>query len=185
MISFLYFVWQITNIRQDFPKISSTIKDLLVKPPSFAITLRGPAIWSSLLNQQEKSIPHLLSVLKQIKFKLLNSNKETENSTSRLWLMAMSDVTLYFICLSVCLSSMLNIASSDSLVDKLTSISDLNELLVLDDKICEPSRSSYHINSSNSLNNDYCNYYIVFLWYGEINKWKWNEKVAVSQADII
>ena len=30
------------------------------------------------LSQYEKSIPHLLSFLKQIKIKLLNSNKETE-----------------------------------------------------------------------------------------------------------
>ena len=47
----------------------------------------------------------------------------------------MSDVTLWFICLSICFSSTLNIAPSDSLVDKLTSISDLNDLLVLDDKV--------------------------------------------------
>ena len=58
---------------------------------------------------------------------------------------------------------MLNIASSDSLVDKLTSLSDLNDLLVLDGKVCEPSTSSYCINLSNSLNNNYCNYSIVFL----------------------
>ena len=38
---------------------------------------------------------------------------------------------------------MLNIAPSDSLVDKLTSVSDLNDLLVLDDEVCEPSTSSY------------------------------------------
>ena len=43
---------------------------------------------------------------------------------------------------------MLNIAPSDSLADKLTSISDLNDLLVLDDKVCEPSTSSYRINIS-------------------------------------
>ena len=57
----------ITNTRQDFPKTTS-----------FAITLRGPTIWNSFLSQHEKSIPHLLSFLKQIKFKLLNSNNETE-----------------------------------------------------------------------------------------------------------
>ena len=45
---------------------------------SFAITLRGPTIWNNFLSQHEKSIPHLLPFLKQIKFKLLNSNKETE-----------------------------------------------------------------------------------------------------------
>ena len=72
----------------------------------------------------------------------------------------MSDVALWFICLSICFSSMLNIAPSDSLVDKLTSVSDLNDSLVLDDKVCEPSTSSYHINLSNSLNNNVC---IVFL----------------------
>ena len=37
---------------------------------------------------------------------------------------------------------MLNIAPSDSLVDKLKSISDLNDLLVLDDMVSEPSTSS-------------------------------------------
>ena len=78
----------------------------------------------------------------------------------------MSDVTLWFIYLSICFSSMLNIAPSDSLVDKLTSVSDLNDWLVLDDKVCEPSTSSYHINLSNSLNNNVC---IVFLQYGKIN----------------
>ena len=43
---------------------------------------------------------------------------------------------------------MLNIAPSDSLVDKLTSVSDLNDLLVLDDKVSEPSTSPYRINIS-------------------------------------
>ena len=62
---------------------------------------------------------------------------------------------------------MLNIAPSDSLVDKLTSVSDLNDWLVFDDKVCKPSTSSYFINLSNSLNNNLC---IVFLWYGENNK---------------
>ena len=60
----------------------------------------------------------------------------------------MSDVTLWFICLSICFSSMLNIAPSDSLVDKLTSVSDLIDLLMVDDKVCEPSTSSYGINIS-------------------------------------
>ena len=41
---------------------------------------------------------------------------------------------------------MLNIAPSDSLVDKLTSISNLNDLLVLNDKISELSTSPYRIN---------------------------------------
>ena len=48
------------------------------KTTSFAVTLCGPTIWNNLLSQHEKSIPHLLSFLKQIKFKLFNSNKETE-----------------------------------------------------------------------------------------------------------
>ena len=47
------------------------------KTTSFAITTSGPTNWSS-LTQHEKSIPHLLLFLKQIKFKLLNSNEETE-----------------------------------------------------------------------------------------------------------
>ena len=71
----------------------------------------------------------------------------------------MSDVTLLFICLSIRFSSMLNIAPSDSLVDKLTSISDLNDLLMLDGKVSEPSTSSYRINISISLNRNIC---IVF-----------------------
>ena len=60
----------------------------------------------------------------------------------------MSNVTLWFICLSICFSSILNIAPSDSLVDKLTSNSDLNDLLVLDDKVWEPSTNSYRLNLS-------------------------------------
>ena len=47
---------------------------------------------------------------------------------------------------------MLKIAPSDSLLDKLKSISDLNDWLVLDDKICEPSTSSYRINLSKQYN---------------------------------
>ena len=56
--------------------------------------------------------------------------------------------------------SMLNIDSSDSLVDKLTLFSDLNDWLVLGDKVCESSTSSNRINLANSLNNNVC---IVFL----------------------
>ena len=48
------------------------------KTTSFAITLRGPTIWHSFLSPHEKSVPHLSSFLKQIKFKLLNPNNETE-----------------------------------------------------------------------------------------------------------
>ena len=43
---------------------------------------------------------------------------------------------------------MLNIAPSNSLVDKLISVSDLNDLLVLDDKVSQPSTSPYRINIS-------------------------------------
>ena len=48
------------------------------KITSFAITPRGSTIPNSFLSQHEKFITHLLSFLKQIEFKLLNSNKETE-----------------------------------------------------------------------------------------------------------
>ena len=48
------------------------------KTTSFVITLRDPTIWNIFLSQHEKSTPHLFSFLKQIKSKLLNSNKETE-----------------------------------------------------------------------------------------------------------
>ena len=61
-----------------FSENSFYYKRSACKTTSFAITLRGPTIWNSFLSQHEKSIPHLLSFLKQIKFKLLNSNKETE-----------------------------------------------------------------------------------------------------------
>ena len=72
---------------------------------------------------------------------------------------------------------MLNIAPSDSLVDKLTSISDLNDLLVLDDKVCEPSTSPYRINLSISWNNNVC---IVFLWYDMVeNEEKKDKKYVV------
>ena len=75
-------------------------------------------------------------------------------------------VRLYFVLyLYICFSSMLNVGSSDSLVDKLTLISYLNDWLVLDDKVCESSTSSNRINSSNSLNS---NVWIAFLLYGEI-----------------
>ena len=61
-----------------FSRNSFYYKISACKTTSFAVTLRGPIIWNNFLSQQEKSIPHLLSFLKQIKFKLLNSNKETE-----------------------------------------------------------------------------------------------------------
>ena len=61
-----------------FSQNSFYYKRSVCKTTSFAITLRGPTIWNNFLSQHEKSILHLLSFLKQIKFKLLNSNKETE-----------------------------------------------------------------------------------------------------------
>ena len=61
-----------------FSQNSFYYKIYACKTTSFAITLRGPTIWNNFLSQHEKSIPHLLSFLKQIKFKLLNANKQTE-----------------------------------------------------------------------------------------------------------
>ena len=61
-----------------FSQSSFYYKRFACKTTSFAITLRGPTIWNIFLSQHEKSILHMLSFLKQIKFKLLNSNKETE-----------------------------------------------------------------------------------------------------------
>ena len=72
---------------------------------------------------------------------------------------------------------MLNIVPSDSLADKVTSLSNLNDLLVLDDKVCEPSTSSYRINLSISWNNNVC---IVFLWYDMVeNEEKKDKKYVV------
>ena len=61
-----------------FSQNSFYYKKSACKPTSFAITLRDPIILNSFLSRHEKSIPHLLSFLKQIKFKPLNSNKETD-----------------------------------------------------------------------------------------------------------
>ena len=61
-----------------FFKNSFYYKRSACKTKSFAMALLGPTVSNSFLSQHEKSIPHLLSFLKQIKFKLLNSNKETE-----------------------------------------------------------------------------------------------------------
>ena len=55
---------------------------------------------------------------------------------------------------------MLNIAPSDSLVDKLTSVSDLNDLLMLDGKVSKHSTSSYRINISISLNRNIALYLV-------------------------
>ena len=61
-----------------FSRISFCYKRSACKTTSFAMTLRRPRIWNSFLSHYEKSIPHLVSFLKQTKFRLLNSNKETE-----------------------------------------------------------------------------------------------------------
>ena len=61
-----------------FSQNSFYYKRSACKTTSFAITLSGPTVWNSFLSQHEKSIPHLLLFLKQIKFKLLVSNKEIE-----------------------------------------------------------------------------------------------------------
>ena len=62
-----------------FSQNSLYYKRYACKATSFAITnLRGPTIWNSFLRQHEKYIPYLSSFLKQIKFDLLNSNKEPE-----------------------------------------------------------------------------------------------------------
>ena len=58
-----------------FSQNSFYYKRFASKTTSFAIALRGPTICNI---QHGKSSPHLLSFLKQIKFKLLNSNNETE-----------------------------------------------------------------------------------------------------------
>ena len=55
-----------------FSQNSFYYKRSACKTTSFAITFRGPTIWNNFLSQHEKSIPHLLSFLKQIKFKLFN-----------------------------------------------------------------------------------------------------------------
>ena len=65
---------------------------------------------------------------------------------------------------------MLNMAPRDSLVDKLTSISDMNDLLVLDDKVCEPSKSSYRINISIVKTITFVLYLFDMV---EMNKMKW------------
>ena len=61
-----------------FSRNSFCYKRFAYQTSSFAITLRRPSIWNNFLSQHEKSIPHLFSFLKQIKFKLLNSNNEVE-----------------------------------------------------------------------------------------------------------
>ena len=61
-----------------FSQNSFYYKRSACKTTSFALTFCGPTIWNSFLSQHEKSISQLLSFLKQIKFKLLNSNKDRE-----------------------------------------------------------------------------------------------------------
>ena len=61
-----------------FSRNSFCYKKSVCKTTSLIVTFRDPTIWSSFLSQHEKSISYTLSYLKQIKFKLLNSNKVTE-----------------------------------------------------------------------------------------------------------
>ena len=48
-----------------FSQNSFYYKISALKTTSFAITLHGPTIWNNFLSQHEKSIPHLLPLLKQ------------------------------------------------------------------------------------------------------------------------
>ena len=97
------------------------------KTTSFAITLRGPTIWNNFLSHHEKSIPHLLSFLKQIKFKLLNSNKETRVLLTDYDLLLCPTLICSLFVYLVIRKSILNTDSTDSLVNELTLFSDLND----------------------------------------------------------
>ena len=66
--SFINFTKLTTNAQQDFPQNSFYYKKSACKTTSFAITLRGSTIWRRFFSPQEKSISHLLSFLKEIKF---------------------------------------------------------------------------------------------------------------------
>ena len=85
--------------------------------------------------------------LNKLNLSYLTQIKE-QSSTNRLRFVIMPYVTckLFF-----CFSSMLNITCNDSLADKLTLISYLTELMVFDDKVCEPSTTFNHNNLSNSV----------------------------------
>lgn len=107
--------------------------------------------------------------LDKLNLSYLTQIKE-QSSTNRLRFVIMPYVTckLFF-----CFSSMLNITCNDSLADKLTLISYLTELMVFDDKVCEPSTTFNHINLSNSVKNEVC---IVFFWYGGKRKKEYKVK---------
>ena len=89
-----------------FSKNSFCYKMSARKTTSFAITPRGRTIWSSFLSPHEKSIPHLSSFLKQIKFKLLNSNNKTEylptNRNLLLFPTLLCSLFVYLFALVVC-----------------------------------------------------------------------------------
>ena len=76
------FLFKYCEVDRQYPKRFSQnsfyYKRSACKTTSFAIILRGPTIWNNFSSQHEKSIPPVLSFLKLIKFKLLNSNNETE-----------------------------------------------------------------------------------------------------------
>ena len=109
-----------------FSQSSFFYKRSACKTTSFAITFRRPTIWNIFLNQHEKSIPHLLSFLKQIKFKLLNSNKKNRVLLTDYDLLLCPTLICSLFVYLVIRKSMLNIDSSYSLVNKLTLFSDLN-----------------------------------------------------------
>ena len=76
------FLLKFREVDHQYPKTFSQnnfhYKTSACKTTSFAITLSGPTIWNTFISQKEIYLSHLLSYLKQIKFKLLNSNKKTE-----------------------------------------------------------------------------------------------------------
>ena len=85
----------------------------------------------------------------------------------------------YVTCnLFVYFSSMLNITSNNSLVDKLTLISNLSDWLVLHDKVCE----SNHINVLNSVEDKV---YIVFFDMVKKEKKEENSKIFGGSDDKI
>ena len=82
-INLLIFLPKFRQVDHQYPtrfsQNSCYYKRSACKTTTFAITLRDPTIWISFLCQHVKSIPNLPSFLKQIKFKLINSDKETES----------------------------------------------------------------------------------------------------------
>ena len=98
-----------------------------------------------------------------------------QSSTNRFWFIVMPYVTCN---LFVYFSSMLNITSNNSLVDKLTLISNLSDWLVLHDKVCE----SNHINVLNSVEDKV---YIVFFDMVKKEKKEENSKIFGGSDDKI